>query len=77
MRFFLPLALLSLASCTTTKQLNVDKTAIRCTAIAHDVDPLYLDINESIDTQCVRVREHAEMILVKYNQLIKCVRGEK
>lgn len=66
-----------LSGCTTTKQSNIDQTAIRCATIAQDVDPLNIDTRESIDTQCVRVREHAEGVLVRYNQLLKCVRSEK
>jgi hypothetical protein len=66
-----------LSGCTTTKQSSIDQTSIRCATIAQDVEPLYLDESESIDTQCVRVREHAEGVLVKYNQILKCVRSEK
>lgn len=82
MRYFLSffsfvLCFLWLSGCTTTKQSSVDQTSIRCATIAQDVEPLYLDESESIDTQCVRVREHAEGVLVKYNQILKCVRSEK
>ena len=66
-----------LSGCTTTKQSSIDQTSIRCATIAQDVEPLNVDKSESIDTQCVRVREHAEVVLVRYNQLLKCVRGEK
>lgn len=66
-----------LSGCTTTKQLNIDQTSIRCATIAQDVEPLNIDKSESIDTQCVRVREHAEDVLVRYKQLLKCVRSEK
>ena len=66
-----------LSGCTTTKQSSIDQTSIRCATIAQDVAPLNIDKSESIDTQCVRVREHAEVVLVRYNQLLKCVRSEK
>ena len=77
MRVFFIAPFILLASCTTTKQSNIDSTAIRCATIAQDVEPLNIDKSESIDTQCVRVREHAEGVLVRYNQLLKCVRSEK
>lgn len=66
-----------LTGCTTTKQSNIDQTSIRCATIAHDLQPLNIDKSESIDTQCVRVREHADGVLVRYNQILKCVRSEK
>ena len=77
MKLFLLLPLLSMAACTTTKQSSINQTSIRCATIAQDVEPLNVDKSESIDTQCVRVREHAEVVLVRYNQLLKCVRSEK
>ena len=77
MKSLLYTSLLSLAACTTTKQLNVDQTAIRCATIAQDVDILNIEKKESIDTQCVRLREHAEVVLARYNKLSKCVRSEK
>lgn len=77
MKALLYAALLSLASCTTTKQSNIDQTSIRCATIAQEVEPLNIDKSESIDTQCVRIREHAEGVLVRYNQLLKCFRSEK
>lgn len=66
-----------LSGCTTTKQSSIDQISIRCATIAQDIEPLNVDKSESIDTQCVRVSEHAEGVLVRYNQLLKCVRGEK
>lgn len=66
-----------LSGCTTTKQSSIDQTAIRCATISQDVEPLNIDTRESIDTQCVRVREHADGVLIRYNQLLKCVRSEK
>lgn len=78
MKSLLYAALLSLASCTTTKSIgDIDSTAIRCATIAQDLEPLNIDKSESIDTQCVRVREHAEGVLVRYSQILKCVRSEK
>lgn len=78
MRVFFIAALLLLAACTTINpNVDIDQTAIRCATIAQDVEPLNVDKSESIDTQCVRVREHAEGVLVRYNQLLKCVRSEK
>lgn len=77
MRVFFIAPFILLASCTTTKQSSIDQTAIRCATIAQDVDPLNIDQTDSIDTQCVRVREHADGVLVRYNHLLKCVRSEK
>ena len=78
MRVFFITILLSLAACNTTKPItDIDKTSIRCATIAQDVEPLNIDKSESTDTQCFRVREHAEDVLVRYKQLLKCVRSEK
>lgn len=77
MRVFFIAPFILLAACTTSKQSSIDQTAIRCATISQDIEPLNIDKSESIDTQCVRVREHAEVVLVRYNQLLKCVRSEK
>lgn len=78
MKLFLLASMLSIAACTTTNpSVDIDQTSIRCATIAQDVEPLNIETRESIDTQCVRVREHAEVVLVRYNQLLKCVRSEK
>lgn len=78
MKIFLYAAMLSLAACTTTKQhVDIDATEIRCAGIAQEVEPLYINQSDSIDTQFVRLREHAEVFLSRYQQLLKCFRGEK
>ena len=78
MKSLLYTSLLSLAACTTTKPIvDIDATEILCAGVAQDVEPLHINQADSIDIQCVRVREHAEVVLVRYNQILKCVRSEK
>jgi predicted component of type VI protein secretion system len=78
MKLFLYALLLLLSACTTTKpSVDIDATEIRCAGIAQDVEPLHINQSDSIDTQCVRLREHAEVVLSRYQQLLKCFRGGK